>query len=162
MAKLNIKIQKENRYKELETIVEIDHNNGHWKYWDDYMERTQDDKISLTMNNIGEAHYLAMPVKDAYPFCDHDLLKETGEYKITNAVVRPYNNLHEYLNCRIANAKEDFNSNIEHIMKYREKGRQYTAVLFDEQFQKHSDDSVVKDIVYEAETLIYVNINWVE
>ena len=133
-------------------IVNIDITNGHWKYNDDHMET--DAKEPLTINSINKAHYLHLPVKDAYPFCDHDLLREKNEYKVVDAMVRTYDTLLSYLNCRIENTKEDY---WEHGWTERE----FTIVLFDLASEKFRED-VTKDVVYEKEALCEVEITVVE
>lgn len=141
-------------------IIEIDINNGHWKIWEDTMEETQ--KQSLTINNLINSHYLSLPVKDVYSIHDHKLWEEKREIQTKEADVRTYDSLIEYLNCRIDNAKDKFKSNICDIMGYKETGIKYTAVLFEEHYKRHSEDLVTDDIKYESTGLIEVKINWVE
>lgn len=150
MAKINIQITKKEtgflRNNE-EKIAEIEINCGNWKYWDNHMECEPNEKISLTMNNIYKARYLALPVKDAIADYDLEAYKENREIIITGASVRTYDSLHEYLCHRINNAKESCL-----------KDHEYTAVLFDETFKKHCEDTVVNNIVYEQEGMITVKI----
>lgn len=88
-----------------EEIVNICVCNGNWKYWDDYFEGYE--KESLTINTINKAHYLSLPVNDAYPIHNREEALQ-GNLIIEQAIVRPYNNLLEYLNCRIENTKEEY------------------------------------------------------
>ena len=157
MAKFNINIEKANKYNEFETIVEIDINNGNWKYWDTYMET--DEKMSLTINNIGEAYYLTQPVKDAGNFHDHELYEKTGEFKVVGANVNTFNTLTEFINCRLNNVKEDVKSNIYNIVYAKKGGRTFNAVLFNE--QRRSKD-IVEDITYSDATQIRMTIKLVE
>ena len=154
--KLNIQITNQTNEK----IIDLDVNCGNWKYNDDYMET--DEKISLTMNNIFEAHYLGLPVKDAYGIHDRELWENERKIQVEKAYVRPYETLHKYLCHRINNAKEEFKSPVCDIMEYKEKGITYTAVLFDEIYVKNDDEDIVKPTEYELETMITVKINWVE
>ena len=133
-------------------IVNIDITNGHWKYWDYHMET--DAKEPLTINSINKAHYLHFPVKDAFPYCDTKLAREKHEYKVIDAMVRTYDTLLSYLNCRIENTKEDY-------WKFGWAEDKFTIVLFDLASEKFRED-VTKDVVYEKEALCEVKITVVE
>jgi len=153
--KMNIQIIK-NETGFLKTpyeIVNIDINNGHWKYVDNLMET--EEKISLTINSIRKSHYLEKPVKDAYPFYDHEHLKETNELKVTDAMVRSYETLLDFLNCRINNTKEDYK-------RHGWTEREFEAVLFDLKYVRATEDDVVGNMVYEADENITVKIKVVE
>lgn len=139
-------------------IVEIDICNGRWKYWDYYIET--DEKIALTINTIGEAHYIGLPVKDAYGFHDDDLYNETGEIQIADAIVRTYCTLLDYLNHRLSNVKEDVKSGTWKLLNWDENGRIFNAVLFDE--PRRSSDDICEDITYTLEGEIEVKISVVE
>ena len=154
--KLNIEITNQ----ENEKIIEIDVNCGNWKYWDNLMENNE--KISLTMNNIFESNYLGLPVKDAYGVHDKELWENERKIQLAEAYVRPYETLHKYLCHRINNAKEDFKSEVCDIMEYKERGREYTATLFEEVYVNNDEEDIVKPTKYELETMITVKINWVE
>lgn len=152
--KLNITIKSEKWNTE---IVNIDIKNGNWKYIDDTMET--DEKISLTMNNVREAYYLSMPVKDEYPHYDWDLYKETGEVKQIGATVRTYDNLHEFLICRINNTKEDA------TRKYRYEEKiinHYKCALLDKKFVKTADVTMDSEIVFEKKDDLTVTIEVIE
>ena len=147
MAKMQIKITKHETgfLRTPETIVEIDINCGNWKYWDDMQETTE--KTSLTINNIGKSYYLTTPVKDAIGYHDQEAWEENREIIIKGASVRTYDSLLEYLNCRINNAKESCLKN-----------HTFNAVMFEEDFVKSTDNTVVKDIVYTKPVRITVEI----
>lgn len=142
--KMNIQITKiEKGFLSNENeIVNIDICNGHWKYEENNWE---DGKISLTLNNICKAHYLHQPVKDAYPFYDFEEVKENNNLIVTDAMVRTYDSLIDYLTHRINNTKEDYK-------KHGWTERTFTIVLFDLSTKKFRDD-VTTDIVYEQEGL---------
>ena len=133
-------------------IADIDICNGNWKYNDDHMET--DEKIPLTINTIRKSRYLSQPVKDAYPFYNHDAVKENNELIVTDAMVRIYESFLEYLNCRIENTKEEY-------CKFGWTERTYNIVLFDLASNKFRDD-VTGDIVYEKEALLEVKFTVVE
>lgn len=157
MAKFNINIEKANKYNEFETIVEININNGNWKYWDDYME--SDDKISLTINNIGEAYYLTQPVKEAVGMYDIELLKQ-NKAKVVGANINTFNTLIEFINYRLNNVKEDVKSNIYDIVFAKKGGRTFNAVLLDQPTFTSKD--IVEDITYSDATEIRMTIKLVE
>lgn len=149
--KLNIQItqHKKGIFATEEKIVDIDINNGNWKYWDCLCEGTE--KTSLTINNINDANYLHLPVKDAYGYFNHKLWKEERKLELEGASVRTYDTLLSYLNYRINNAKEDYK-------KWGDAEKSYTAVLFEERFKKTAEDTVVEDIVYEEQGMITVKV----
>ena len=152
MAKINIQITKETGFmKTHEEIVNIDICNGNWKYNDNLMETTE--KISLTINNICKTNYLSQPVKDAYPIYDHDLFKATGEIQVSEAMVRTYDSLIDYLNHRVNNVKDDYK-------KHGWTERTFTIVLYDLTTKLQKD--MVKDLVYENDGLCEVKITVVE
>ena len=139
-------------------IVNIDVCNGNWKYNDDMME--SDEKIALTINTVNKAHYLHMPVKDAYPLHNHKAFDETREIKVIDALVRPYDNLLTFLNCRLNNVKEDYRKGTYDLLDYADKGGEtFMCVLFDDE---NSRDDVVGDIVYKKDALIEVKIAVIE
>ena len=152
--KMNIQITKiKNGFlRNNEEIANIDINCGNWKYWEHTMKT--DEKISLTLNNICKTHLLHQPVKDAYPFYDHEKAKENYELIVTDAMVRTYDSLIDYLTHRINNCKDDYK-------KYSWTESDFTIVLFDLSTKKFRDD-IVTDIVYEKEALCEVKITIVE
>ena len=152
--KMNIKITKlETGFLRTPTeIIDIDICNGNWKYNDDHMET--EEKISLTINNICKSVYLSAPVKDAYPFHDHEKIIEDNELIVTDSMVRIYDSLIDYLNHRINNVKDDYK-------KHGWTERDFTIVLFDLSIAKFREDAVT-DIVYEKECLCEVKITVVE
>ena len=150
--KLNIqitKIQKGFLSNENE-IVNIDINNGNWKYEENNWEKG---KISLTINNICKAHYLHQPVKDAYPFYDKEEAKNYN-LVVEDAMVREYDSLIDYLTHRINNVKENYK-------KYGWTEQTFNIILFDLNTKKFRDD-IVADIVFEKEALCEVKISVVE
>lgn len=150
--KMNIQITKIGT-KFFETdrqIANIDVCNGNWKYNDNLMET--EDKVPLTINTIRQAHYLAFPVSDAYPIHNkEEALK--GNLVVEEALVRPYDSLLEYLNCRIANQKEDYK-------KWGWTERTYNIVMFSE--SKSSRKDIVADRVFDKKTLLEVKIEVIE
>lgn len=141
-------------------IATIDICNGHWKYNDNMMET--DEKISLTLNTIGKAYYLSKPVKDAYPYYDHKLYKETGEIKVKEASVRLYDNLLDFLNCRINNVKDDYKKGTYKLLDYDKKGGMtFNCVLFEDDIML-SESTVVNDITFKKDGLLEINIKVVE
>ena len=153
--KMNIQITKIGKgfLETDEEIVNIDICNGHWKYWDTYTE----EKVSLTINTIRNAHYINLPVKNAYGFTDVELYNETGEIQTEKAIVRTYNTLLDYLNCRIGNVKEDYKKG--HYGRYYKDGRTFNAVLFKE--PRRCND-ICESIPYELDGEIEVKITVVE
>jgi len=133
-------------------IADIDICNGNWRYIDDHMDT--DEKVPLTINTIRKSHYLSQPVKDAYPFYDHEALQENDEIKVIDAMVRIYDSFLEYLNCRIDNTKEEY-------LKYGWTERTYNIVLFDLASKKFRT-GVTEDIAYEKEALLEVKFTVVE
>ena len=113
--------------------------NGNWKYWDDYFEGYE--KESLTINTINKAHYLSLPVNDAYPIHNHEEAVQ-GNLIVEQAIVRPYSNLLEYLNCRIKNTKEEY-------CKYGWTERTYNIVMLE---GKVNRKDVVADRVYDKKS----------
>ena len=81
-----------------EKLAEIEINNGHWKVWENHMECTEDDKVSLTINNLHDMMVLNLPCKDAIGIHDKKVWEEHREFKIKSAIVRNYDNLVSYLN----------------------------------------------------------------
>ena len=132
-------------------LAEIEINNGHWRFWENHMECEETEKIPLTINNIHDAFVLNQPVKDAYGLYNSELWKEERKLVVDSAMVRRYENLLGFLNCRINNAKEDYK-------KWGDTEKCYTAVLFEEEYYRCSEDTVVSDIRYEKEALIEVKI----
>ena len=135
-----------------EEIVNIDICNGNWKYWDTHSET--EEKTSLTINNIYNAHYLNKPVKDVYPFYDYEKAREENILIVTDAMVRTYDTLLGYLNCRINNSKEEYK-------KYGWTERTYNIIMFDESIVRSSDD-VTEGVNYNKGNLIEVKITVVE
>jgi hypothetical protein len=78
--------------------------NGNWKYNDDYMD--SEDLEPITINTIGNTHYLTLPVKDFLPSYDWDKYHESGELVEIGGTWRLYHSFIEYLNCRINNVKD--------------------------------------------------------
>lgn len=153
MAKINIKItKKETGFRNDKKIIDADICNGNWKYWDNHYEF--EEKETLTINNICKSIYLSAPVKDAYPFYDHEAVKERHELIVTDAMVRTYDSLIDYLNHRVNNCKEDYK-------KHGWTERTFTIVLFDLSTSKFRDDAVA-DVVYEKECLCEVKITIME
>ena len=150
--KMNITINKEDVFEQKE-IVNIDICNGNWKYWDIYTET--DEKISLTMNNIYEANFLKYPVKDAYPHYDIEKARNENKLEVIDASVRTYNTLHEYLVHRINNCKENYK-------KHGWTEKTLYIVLFEDEYVKSTEASVIGDIVYKQEDLVEVKIEIVE
>ena len=150
MAKYNIKITKETgAVYEKEKIVEIDINNGHWKYWDNFAET--EEKTSLTMNNFYDATYLKYPVKDAVIHYNQKELEENRKLVQDDAYVRTYDTLMGYLNCRIHNFKD-----------MRSKEMTLYIVLFEQKFVRSNEDDITGNIVYEQEGLLKVEFKKVE
>ena len=133
-------------------IADITICNGNWRYNDDHIDT--DEKVPLTINTIRKSHYLSQPVKDAYPFYDHEALQENNEIKVIDAMVREYDSLLEYLNCRIDNTKEGY-------CKYGWTERTYNIVLFDLSSKKFREN-VTEDIVYEKDALLEVKFTVME
>ena len=157
--KMNIQIiAKRTGYTDENTeIVDIDICNGHWKYWDDHMDT--DDKVSLTINTIGKAYYLNMPVKDTIDMHDLEHYKETGELKVTGTHVRVYDNLLHFLNCRIDNVKEDAKSGYWKICKIN--SAEFECTLFESAYSNYNDD-LSADIVYAEDEEVVVKIAVIE
>ena len=153
--KLNIQItlKETGIFKTEEKIVEIDICNGNWKYWDRYSE--DDTKKTLTLNNIHNAHVIHYPVKDAIPSHDIEAWKQDHEIIVNGASVRRYDNLLSYLQCRVDNAKDSYK-------KHGWTEHYYAAVLFEMESYFTREDTVTKDITYEAEGLIEIKITVVE
>lgn len=148
--KLEIKItKKETGIRNDETLAEITVNNGNWKYWENHMETTE--KQTLTINNIHDARILNQPVKDAIGIHDQEAWKNDREIKVIDAGVRTYDNLLSYLNCRINNVKDCYK-------RHGWTEAHYTAVLFDEVFKLTKDDTVTANIEFETEGLIEIDI----
>ena len=154
MVNLNIQLteQETGIFGHDRKIVEIDIKNGAWKYWDYHKE--DDEKTSLTINNVSKAHYLHYPVKDAYPFYDNDELRNNNKIVVTDAMVRTYDTLLSYLNCRINNMKEE-------NKKYGWTEMTKYITLFDDSIVRNSDD-VTADVIYEKSCLVKVEIKVVE
>ena len=134
-------------------IADIDICNGNWKYTDNLME--SEDKIPLTLNTIRKSHYLDKPVKDAYPFYDHDKLVNDDEIVVTGAMVRTYDNLLDFINCRIKNTKEDHK-------RHGWTERTFEAILFEKVYVRATEDDVVANISYESKGLIEVRMEIIE
>lgn len=132
-----------------EKLAEITVNNGNWKYWERQMETTE--KQTLTINNIHDAVILNRPVKDAIGIYDQEAWENDCEIIVADAMVRTYDNLLSYLNCRINNTKEDYK-------KHGWTERTFTAVLFEPVFKLSKDDTVIANIEHEVETLIEIEI----
>ena len=136
--KLNVTIENQMRNEE---IVEIEICNGNWKYWDDYMDSTE--KESLTINTFNKAHYLAFPVNDEIKFdIDQEAYENDGEIIYRQKSVRTYDSLLNYLNCRIQNVKEDA-----HIFKEQT----FECVLFDDIEGMTSERTLTENLVYKSE-----------
>ena len=150
--KMNIEITKiGTKFLETDkTIADIDICNGNWKINEDWMETY--DKIPLTINTIGKSRYLTLPVKDAYPFYNKEALIERNECIVEDAMVRPYDSLLEFLNCRINNAKEDFKK-----FKWWNE-RTFTCVLFDSKIRPSRDEDITGEFVYENKALLEIKI----
>lgn len=132
-----------------ETIANISVCNGNWRYNDIHMET--EEKVSVTINTINQAHFLLYPVKDAYPIHNTEEALE-GNLIVEKAIVRPYDNLLTYLNCRINNAKEEYR-------KYGWTERTYNIIML-EGTQNRKD--IVADIVYDKKRLVEVKIEVIE
>ena len=135
--KLNVTIENQMRNEE---IVEIEICNGNWKYWDNYMESTE--KESLTINTFNKAHYLAFPVKDEIKFDLDKEAYEKGEIIYRQKSVRIYDTLLEFLNCRINNVKEDA-----HIFKEQT----FECVIFDDYAGRFSEMELESEITLKSE-----------
>lgn len=153
MVKLNVQIEKKTGIYENKLIADIDINNGNWKYWEIYTDGAE--KQTLTINNVHDSVILNAVVKDAIGIHDTELWKNETELKVKDAMVRRYDNLLSYLNCRVNNVKDDFK-------KHGWTERTFTAVMFEEVYVKSADESVVRDIVYEADGLIEIKIKVIE
>lgn len=153
--KMNIQITKiETGFLKFnEEIVNIDINNGNWKYWDRFSET--EEKTPLTMNNFHDATILGQPVKDALPHYDEEKWENEDELVQDDAYVRTYDTLMGYLNCRIGNLKDSY--------KRRGKTELITnIVLFNKKYVRSNEDDIVGNAVYEAEDLLEVKITIVE
>lgn len=148
--KLNIQITKETGdIYEGEKIIDIDINNGHWKYWDIYSQTTE--KTTLTLNNFYEATFLTQPVKDAITHFDENEWEKNKKLIIDDAYVRTYDTLMDYLNCRICNIKE-----------MNKKEMTLFITLFKQEYVKSNECSVIEDITYKQYGLLKVEIKKVE
>jgi len=155
MVKINIQIRaKRTGYTDdNKLLVEIDINNGHWKYWEDFME-TQE-KQNLTINNICKTVYLNQPVKDQIQKHDLKLYKETRELKVIGHDTRLYDNLLSYLNYRIDNLKEDYKKfgkyewgrTLEAEIKLFNFSGRYTDMGYDEDITFAEDEDVTLKMV---------------
>lgn len=141
-------------------IVNIDVCNGNWKYNDDYMDT--DEKIALTINTVNKAHYLHKPVKDVYPIHDHKAYEQNREIIVKDALVRPYDSLLTFLNCRLNNVKEDYKKGTYDLIYAEKGGETFKCVLFDDDVHASKDGDVVGEIVFKKEALLEVKIAVVE
>lgn len=132
--KINVTIK--NQIKDTE-IVEIEICNGNWKYWDDYMDSTE--KESLTINTINKAHYLHFPVQDVLQYGLDEEAYENGEIVYKKETVRLYHSLLKYLNCRIKNVKES----------RLFKDQTFECVIYDN-FGRYSGRTLEEDICYKT------------
>lgn len=157
--KLEIEItQKGKRFHDDRIIARICICNGNWKYWDDMMEYGTE--TSLTINTINNSSYLTLPVKDACGIHDFDLYKETGEIQINQAVIRTYDSLLEFLNCRINNIKEDVKDGSYYRYYHKKGGRTFNAVLFEQ--ERYSSKDICEEITFAEESAIEVKIKVVD
>lgn len=158
--KMNVQvIAKRTGYTDENTkIVDIDISNGHWKYWDDYMDCEDTEKVSLTINTIGKAYYLNMPVKDIINMHDLKHYEKTGELKVTGTSVRIYDSLLQFLNCRIDNVKEKSKTAYWKICDIN--CQEFECFLFSETY--NSFDDLNEDIVYEKDEEIVIKITVIE
>lgn len=158
MAKFNIQIiAKRNGYTDENTkIAEIDICNGHWKYWGEELENNGE-KIGLTLNNISKAYNLFRPVKDEIPRYDFKHYEKTGEIIEIGKITRDYDNLLEFINCRIDNLKEDMKKKSWEIIG--ENSKEYPCFVF---FDRSSNDSIRENIVYGYDEELLVKIIVIE
>lgn len=150
-----MKLRIEIRNQKEEKIVEIDVNNGRWKYWDDYFDN--DEKIPLTINTVYESKYLHLPVKIGNAIYDTEVYKEEGKLVMKDAYTICYDSLLSFLNYRIDSIKKDIKSGFYKSFYEEKGGKKIFATLFDD-YHYENEKTVISDVKYECVGMIKVNI----